>query len=61
MSRPLTPEERADLRDEFEPRRKRRYRCSDRMCGAEDCENCHPEAFGPKGRFGGGEDEKDDE
>lgn len=32
--------------DEYdEPRRKRYIRCSDRMCGADDCQNCHPENF----------------
>lgn len=25
-----------------EPPRRRRYSCSDRMCGALDCANCHP-------------------
>lgn len=24
---------------------KRYIRCSDRMCGADDCPNCHPENF----------------
>ena len=33
-----------DLRREFAPRGKRRIACSDRMCGAEDCRTCHPEA-----------------
>jgi hypothetical protein len=26
-------------------------RCSDRMCGADDCPNCHPENFSPAGRY----------
>jgi len=32
-----------DERDEFRPRRKKLLRCRDRMCGADDCPNCHPE------------------
>ena len=30
--------------DELEPRRGRyqRYACSDRMCGATDCQTCYP-------------------
>lgn len=32
--------------DEYEePRRKRYIRCSDRMCGADDCETCFPLNF----------------
>ncbi len=23
------------------------YSCHDRMCGADDCRNCHPENFNP--------------
>lgn len=30
---------------EYPPRRKRYNSCCDRMCGAEDCPNCHPENF----------------
>jgi hypothetical protein len=30
---------------EFTPRRPHYIRCSDRMCGADDCPNCHPENF----------------
>ena len=30
------------LRHEFAPWRKP-FRCSDRMCGGDDCANCHPE------------------
>lgn len=30
------------LRHELAPKRKP-FRCSDRMCGGEDCANCHPE------------------
>lgn len=36
------PDEWEDLRREFEPRRRRAFYCSDRMCGADDCENCRP-------------------
>lgn len=37
-----------DLRDEGNsPSRYRSpYRCTDRMCGALDCSNCHPEGEG---------------
>lgn len=32
-----------DIDDESYPEKKRRtYRCKDRMCGAEDCETCRP-------------------
>jgi len=31
--------------DYDEPSPKRYKKCSDRMCGAEDCPNCHPENF----------------
>lgn len=32
-----------DLRDEEISRRKRRsFNCSDRMCGADDCQTCYP-------------------
>ena len=34
-----------DLRMEFAPRRRRAAMCSDRMCGAEDCENCFPRSL----------------
>ena len=37
-----------DLRMEFAPRRQRAAMCSDRMCGAEDCENCFPQPWGFK-------------
>ena len=33
-------DEAADLRAEFATERP--YRCSDRMCGADDCERCRP-------------------
>lgn len=39
----LDPDEMADLRAEFAPRRRRALACHDRMCGADDCPNCHPE------------------
>jgi hypothetical protein len=26
-----------------EPRFRNRFRCVDRLCGATDCSNCHPE------------------
>jgi len=28
--------------DENWPKKRRAYRCSDRMCGAEDCATCYP-------------------
>lgn len=31
--------------DDDEPRKPRYMRCRDRMCGADDCPNCHPENF----------------
>lgn len=38
----MTEDEMTDLRQEFaEPRRS--HGCSDRMCGADDCPNCHPD------------------
>ena len=36
--------ERDDDRREFGPAKLHRISCSDRMCGAEDCRTCHPEA-----------------
>lgn len=38
------------------PRRRRHYGCSDRMCGADDCERCHPENF-RDGEYDGEEEE----
>lgn len=32
---------REDLRAEFARPKRYRYSCSDRMCGAMDCENCY--------------------
>ena len=32
-----------DRYEEERPRRRRRISCHDRMCGATDCELCHPE------------------
>lgn len=32
--------------DAYPVRRAHRYSCSDRMCGALDCANCHPELQG---------------
>lgn len=40
----MSDDDYSDLRDEF--RRPRTYSCSDGMCGAEDCERCHPEGMG---------------
>jgi hypothetical protein len=35
-----------DLDDESYPEKKRRaYRCKDRMCGAVDCANCFPNTY----------------
>ncbi len=31
-----------DESDEPRPKKRRTYFCSDRMCGANDCENCFP-------------------
>lgn len=31
--------------------RRHLIRCHDRMCGAEDCPNCHPENFAPGGCY----------
>jgi len=39
------PDNEEDLRAEFGPRKRKVVRCHDRMCGAEDCPNCHPENF----------------
>jgi hypothetical protein len=37
-----------DERAEFRVRKPKLVRCADRMCGADDCPNCHPEnAYGP--------------
>ena len=36
---------RDDSDDYDDPPPKRYIRCSDRMCGAEDCPTCHPENF----------------
>jgi hypothetical protein len=32
-----------DERDEFRARKPKFIRCTDRMCGADDCPTCHPE------------------
>lgn len=32
-----------DDRAEFKPRKPKRYRCLDRLCGATDCTNCYPD------------------
>jgi hypothetical protein len=34
-----------DRYDDERPRRRRRISCSDRMCGADDCQLCRPENF----------------
>lgn len=31
--------------DYDEPRKRPRFSCSDRMCGATDCANCHPMTY----------------
>jgi len=38
-----TEDELADLKREFWPRKRRVPACSDRMCGASDCQNCNPD------------------
>lgn len=38
-------EDAADLRRELCPPKHYHPRCHDRMCGATDCPNCHPENF----------------
>lgn len=38
----FTREQLEELRDEFEERKPKPYRCVDRMCGALDCANCFP-------------------
>lgn len=43
--KPIHPD---DDFDERAPRKKRYIQCSDRMCGADDCQNCRP------GNFSGG-------
>jgi hypothetical protein len=35
-------DELADLKREFNPRKRHAISCCDRMCGADDCETCHP-------------------
>jgi hypothetical protein len=40
MSIPLPDLE--DLRDEFPRKRRPKYACADRMCGAQDCATCFP-------------------
>jgi hypothetical protein len=37
-----------DERDEFRERKPKYIRCSDSMCGAEDCPTCHPEILTPQ-------------
>ena len=37
-----------ELRQEFGKPRSRVVQCSDRMCGADDCPNCHPEIKFPQ-------------
>ncbi len=34
-----------DEKAEFRVRTPKLIRCADRMCGADDCPNCHPENF----------------
>lgn len=48
---PLIEWDEESLRDEFPPRKLKRWECSDRMCGDPECGNCFP----------GWEDELEDE
>lgn len=43
--RRYSEDEEHDMRMEFGRGRRRGLSCSDRMCGADDCELCHPENF----------------
>jgi len=48
--------------DEYVPRRLKphAYSCVDRMCGVDDCKNCHPENF-RRGIFTGDTENEDEE
>jgi hypothetical protein len=43
MSEDYVYDSREDMDLSDEPFLRRRYSCSDRMCGAGDCPRCHPE------------------